>query len=73
MQQPVVSDAELEEAMRVVVDNAAETVPEDIPVRTVVRLGKPGDEIFTEANRGDYDLDRHGQPRARFLDLGPPR
>ena len=56
VQQPVVSDAELEEAMRAVVDNAAETVPEDIPFRTVVRLGHPGDEIFTEASRGDYDL-----------------
>ena len=56
VQQPVVSDDELEEAMRVVLDNAAETVPEDIPARTIVRLGKPGDEIFTEASRGDYDL-----------------
>ena len=56
VQQPVVSDAELEEAMRAVVVNAAETVPEDIPVRSIVRLGKPGEEIFTEASRGDYDL-----------------
>ena len=56
VQQQVVSDAELEEAMRAVVDKAAETVPENIPLRTVVRLGHPGDEIFTEASRGDYDL-----------------
>ena len=56
VQQPVVSDAELQEAMRAVVDKAAETVPEDIPLRTVVRLGHPGDEIFTEASRGNYDL-----------------
>ena len=56
VQQPVVSDAELEEAMRAVVDNAAQTVPEDIPIRTIVRLGHPGDEIYTEASRGDYDL-----------------
>jgi nucleotide-binding universal stress UspA family protein len=56
VQQRVVSDAELVQAMRAVVDDAAETLPEDIPVRTIVRLGKPGDEIFTEASRGEYDL-----------------
>ena len=55
-QQPVVSDLELEEAMQEVVEDAAETVPEDIPVTTVVSLGQPGDEIVNQASRGHYDL-----------------
>jgi nucleotide-binding universal stress UspA family protein len=55
-QQLVVNDAEFEQAMRAVVDDAAETVPDDIPVTTVVRLGRPGDEIIDEAATGDYDL-----------------
>jgi nucleotide-binding universal stress UspA family protein len=55
-QQPVMSDAELEEATRSVVDDAAESVPKNVPVTTVVRMGQPGDEIVNQAAEGDYDL-----------------
>ena len=55
-QQPVVSDAELLDAMREVVDDAAETVPDDIPVSTILRLGPPGDEIVNQAAEGQYEL-----------------
>ena len=55
-QQPVVNDVELGDAMRAVVEDAAETVPDDIPVTTIVRLGQPGDEIIDQAASGNYDL-----------------
>jgi nucleotide-binding universal stress UspA family protein len=54
--EPVMSDAEIEAAMRTVVDEAAATVPGDIPVTRVVRKGLPGDEIIVEADEGQHDL-----------------
>jgi nucleotide-binding universal stress UspA family protein len=53
---PVLTDAELEEAARAVVDEAAAAVPEEVPVETLVRVGRPADEIVTTAREGHYDL-----------------
>jgi nucleotide-binding universal stress UspA family protein len=53
---PVMSDADIEAAMKAVVDEAAAKVPEDIPVAKIVRKGLPGDEIITQADEGRHDL-----------------
>jgi nucleotide-binding universal stress UspA family protein len=52
----VMSDAEIEAAMKAVVDEAAAKVPNGIPVTKIVRKGLPGDEIITEADEGQHDL-----------------
>jgi nucleotide-binding universal stress UspA family protein len=52
----IVSDEEIEDAARVVVDAAAAEVPEGVPVATVVRVGRPADEIMAQAKEGDNDL-----------------
>jgi nucleotide-binding universal stress UspA family protein len=54
--QPVASDAELEAAMKAVVDEAAARVPDDVPLTRIVRKGVPGDEIITQADEGQHDL-----------------
>lgn len=38
-----------------VLREAVERIPEDIPVRTILRKGNPGPEIVRTANAGDYD------------------
>lgn len=54
--QTAVSDAELVEAAQAVVDDAAAEVPEDVPVATLVRVGRPADEIVARAREGRHDL-----------------
>jgi nucleotide-binding universal stress UspA family protein len=54
--QRAVADSELEEAARGVVDEAAEKVPDEIPQATVVRLGRPAEEIVRRAKDGLHDL-----------------
>lgn len=54
--QPVVSDAELAEGAQAVVAAAAAEVPDDVPVASVVRVGRPADEIVAEARQGHHDL-----------------
>jgi nucleotide-binding universal stress UspA family protein len=53
---PTLTDAELQEAARAVVDEAAAQVPDDVPVVTLVRVGLPADEIVTSAREGHHDL-----------------
>jgi nucleotide-binding universal stress UspA family protein len=54
--QATMTDAELEEAARAMVDQAAANVPDDVPVATLVRIGRPSDEIITRAREGGHDL-----------------
>jgi nucleotide-binding universal stress UspA family protein len=54
--QAPVTDAELEEGARAVADKAAETVPDDIPVATHARVGRPADEIVARAKDARHDL-----------------
>jgi nucleotide-binding universal stress UspA family protein len=46
------ADAETER----VLGRAAGRIPDDIPVTTIFRRGRPGPEIVAEAGRGDYDV-----------------
>ena len=54
--QTTMSDAELEEVARAIVDQAAAKVPDDVPVATLVRIGRPANEIVTRAREGGHDL-----------------
>jgi nucleotide-binding universal stress UspA family protein len=45
------ADEEADERMRA----AIERIPQDIPVRKVIRRGKAGPEIVAQANESDYD------------------
>ena len=54
--QVVVTDAELERAARAVVDDAATTVPDDVPGATIAAVGRPADEIVTRAKEDNHDL-----------------
>lgn len=54
--QTTMTDAELEEAARAMVDDAEEKVPDDVSVATLVRVGRPADEIMTRARAGQHDL-----------------
>jgi nucleotide-binding universal stress UspA family protein len=68
-----VSDAELEEAAQTVVDEAAAQVADGIPVATVVRVGRPADEIVTRAIEANHDvivMGARGRGAATSLLLG---
>jgi nucleotide-binding universal stress UspA family protein len=39
-----------------IVDDAAANVPDDVPVATLVRIGRAADEIVTSAREGSHDL-----------------
>ena len=54
--QTTMSDAELEEVARAIVDQAAAKVSDDVPVATLVRIGRPANEIVTRAREGGHDL-----------------
>jgi nucleotide-binding universal stress UspA family protein len=54
--QAVMTDAELQEAAQLVMDEAAAKIPDDISVATVVSVGRAADEIVTRAKEGDHDL-----------------
>jgi nucleotide-binding universal stress UspA family protein len=54
--QAAVTDDELEDAVRAVVDAAAATVPDGIPVATLVSTGLPADEIVKRTKEDGYDL-----------------
>jgi nucleotide-binding universal stress UspA family protein len=54
--QAAVSDEELEDTAQALVDEAAEKVPDGISTATLVRLGRPAEEIVRRANEGGYDL-----------------
>jgi nucleotide-binding universal stress UspA family protein len=71
--QAVLSDAEIEEGARAVLDDAAAKVPDDVSVATVVRVGRPADEIIKRARDGLHDLiimGARGRGAARSLLLG---
>ena len=52
----VVPDGALENAAQQVVDAAAATVPDEIPVSKAVRVGRPADEIVAAAREQHHDL-----------------
>jgi nucleotide-binding universal stress UspA family protein len=52
----VVPDADLERAAQAVADDATEEVPDGVSVATLVRLGRPADEIVKRAREGQHDL-----------------
>jgi nucleotide-binding universal stress UspA family protein len=54
--QATVTDAELEETAQALLDEAAEKIPDDVPQATVVRIGRPADEIVRRAKDGLHDL-----------------
>jgi nucleotide-binding universal stress UspA family protein len=54
--QTVLSDAELEQTAQAALDDAAAKVPDDVPVATVARVGRPADEIVKRAREGHHDL-----------------
>jgi nucleotide-binding universal stress UspA family protein len=54
--QTAVTDEELEDTAQELVDEAAAKVPEGISTATLVRLGRPAEEIVRRANEGGYDL-----------------
>lgn len=54
--QAAVTDDELEDTAQALVDEAAERVPDEISTATLVRVGRPADEIIRRANEGGYDL-----------------
>jgi nucleotide-binding universal stress UspA family protein len=51
-----VTDAELDAAAQAVVDEAAANVDDGLPLATVVRVGRPADEIVTRAIDASHDL-----------------
>jgi nucleotide-binding universal stress UspA family protein len=53
---PYPSDAELELAARHVVEHAEALVPNDVPVTSIVRTGRPADAIVARAVEGGHDL-----------------
>jgi nucleotide-binding universal stress UspA family protein len=52
----VVPDADLEKAAQAVADDATAEVPDGVSVATLVRLGRPADEIVKRAREGQHDL-----------------
>jgi len=54
--QTTVPDAELVKAAQALVDEAAAEVPDDVSVATVVRVGRPSDEILASARDAQNDL-----------------
>ena len=71
--QTTMTDADLEEAARAMVDEAEEKVPDDVSVATLVRVGRPADEIMTRARDGHHDLivmGARGRGAVRSLLLG---
>jgi nucleotide-binding universal stress UspA family protein len=52
----VVPDAELVKAAQAAVDEVAAHVPDDVPVGTVARVGRPADEILATARDAHHDL-----------------
>jgi len=54
--QAAVTDAELEETAQALIDEAAAKVPDDVPVTTVVHVGRAADEIVRRATEHDHDL-----------------
>jgi nucleotide-binding universal stress UspA family protein len=71
--QAVLPDAELEKAAQAVADEAAAEVPDDVAVATLVRIGRPADDIVRSASEGHHDLivmDARGRGAARSLLLG---
>jgi len=54
--QAAVTDDELEATAQELVDEAAARVPDEISTATLVRVGRPADEIVRRANEGGYDL-----------------
>jgi nucleotide-binding universal stress UspA family protein len=52
----VVPDADLEKAAQAVADDATAEVPDGVSVATLVRLGRPADEIVKRAREGHHDL-----------------
>jgi nucleotide-binding universal stress UspA family protein len=52
---PPVTQEELDEEADKILRAAVALVPEDIPVRTVVKRGKPGPAIVAHAREHDYD------------------
>jgi nucleotide-binding universal stress UspA family protein len=54
--QPAVSDTEMEEAARTVVEEAVAQVPVDVFARALVRVGRPAEEIVAVATEGRHDV-----------------
>jgi nucleotide-binding universal stress UspA family protein len=54
--QAVMSDDELRDSAQATVAAAAVAVPDDVSVATVVRVGRPADEIVAQAREGHHDL-----------------
>jgi nucleotide-binding universal stress UspA family protein len=52
----VVPDADLERAAQAVADDETAEVPDGVSVATLVRLGRPADEIVKRAREGHHDL-----------------
>jgi nucleotide-binding universal stress UspA family protein len=52
----IVPDADLEQAAQAVADDATAEVPDGVSVATLVRLGRPADEIVNRAREGHHDL-----------------
>lgn len=50
------TDEELEQQAQEILDRASETVPDDIPVWTVVRRGDPAKAILERIEQGEHDL-----------------
>ena len=70
---PFPSDDELERQAQEILDRAAEDVPDDIPVWTVVRRGDPAKAILERVEQGEHDLvvmGSRGFGRAASLLLG---
>jgi nucleotide-binding universal stress UspA family protein len=53
---PIQTEAELERAARRVVERAADLVPDDVPVSTVVRSGPAAEAILDRVTSGEHDL-----------------
>ena len=52
---PPASQDEVDAEAQKIVSDAVARVPEDIPVKTIVRRGKPGPQIIAQAQGCDYD------------------
>jgi nucleotide-binding universal stress UspA family protein len=52
---PPVTQEEVDEDACKALRVATERIPQDIPVRTIVRRGRPGPQIVAAAKEGDYD------------------